>query len=81
MPDTGVNVLGMRIRQLRKQQGLRQWELAERIGLTRAAVGHYEDSARRQPDLNTLVKLADALHTTTDYLLGRTDDSAAQAII
>lgn len=52
-----------------KERGYNQKELAERTGLTEAAVSKYL-SGYRTPHLEILVVLAKALGVTTDYLLG-----------
>ncbi len=65
-------MLGKRLSQLRKQSKLKQGELAEIIGIARTTYGMYEQG-QRQPDYETLEKLADYFEVTTDYLLGRSD--------
>ena len=49
-----------------------QEQLAEMADISRAMVGRYE-TTDQLPALDTLVRIADALGTSTDYLLGRTD--------
>ncbi|MBF8378516.1 helix-turn-helix transcriptional regulator [Alicyclobacillus mali] len=71
-------MFGERLERLRIQQGLSQDQLAEAVGLTRAAVSHYE-KGRRRPDFDTVRKLADFFHVSTDYLLGLTDQPLPQA--
>lgn len=63
--------LGSRIRDLRKQHDLTQNEIAEHLGMGRSNFGHIEND-RVVPSSDDLQKIADILHTTTDYLLGRT---------
>ena len=67
-------VHGNRIKLLREQLGLTQTELAEKIGLTQAAIMHFE-KGYKQPSQTTLVAIADVLDCSTDYLLGRTESS------
>lgn len=59
-----------RITELLRTRGVMQKDLAELIGVTESTLSRYM-SGERKPDLNTLSNLATALHTTTDYLLGR----------
>ena len=47
-----------------------QQDLGNAIGVTKVSVCGYE-SGTRIPNLEKLVKLADTLGTSTDYLLGR----------
>ena len=67
-------MLGMRIAILRISKGWSQAELARRISVSASAVGMYEQG-RREPSLGLLVRLAQELGVTTDYLLmgGMTD--------
>lgn len=64
---------GDRIAYLREQNNLTQQQLADKIGITRASLSHYEKN-RREPDYKTLEKLADFFEVSIDYLLGRTDN-------
>ena len=68
-----VNSFGERLAQLRNQKELSQYKLAELLGFSRGQVANYEQGTR-QPDFDTLKKLAAFFNVTTDYLLGRTDD-------
>ena len=61
-------MLGIRIVILRISKGWSQAELAQRIGVSASAVGMYEQG-RREPSLGLLVRLAQELGATTDYLL------------
>ncbi len=61
--------MGKRIREQRKLRGLSQEELSVMIGAGRTMVAHYEKEARL-PSFGRLIKLAQALNVSTDYLLG-----------
>ncbi|MCY9664510.1 helix-turn-helix domain-containing protein [Paenibacillus alginolyticus] len=63
---------GDRIALLREKRGLTQEELSNKIGISRAALSHYETN-RREPDYETINKIANFFNVTVDYLLGRTD--------
>lgn len=65
-------MFGDRLKKLREDKDLRQKELAKIIGLSDRTIGMYEQG-RREPDFNTLTKLADFFNVSIDYLLGRTD--------
>lgn len=69
-----------RLRETREERGRTQQSLAEQLGVTAPAVSHWENSHNngraRDPSAANLVKLADALDVSTDYLLCRTDDPA-----
>ncbi|SDJ01068.1 helix-turn-helix domain-containing protein [Natribacillus halophilus] len=61
---------GDRIAHLRNKGNLTQTALSEKIGITRASLSHYEKN-RREPDYDTLKKLANYFEISTDYILGR----------
>jgi transcriptional regulator with XRE-family HTH domain len=68
---------GHRIAGLRDEKHLTQEELAHKVGITRSALSHYENN-RREPDYDTIQKIANFFTVTVDYLMGR-DDEPAQA--
>lgn len=53
----------------RSDSGYTQKEVADLLKISRQAYSSYE-TGTRQPDPSTLVKLAEVLNTTVDYLLG-----------
>ncbi len=61
--------LGETIRELRREKGLSQEQLAERTGLSRQTIYKWE-SGQAAPDLENLKTLAGALGTTVSRLLG-----------
>ena len=63
------NPLGSRISELLNKSGMTQKELAEKIGVTEVSAHRYINGDRN-PKGSTIVKIADALGTTSDYLLG-----------
>ena len=62
-----------RLQAARKPKGLKGRELAEMLGISYSSYSKYE-STDRKPDIDMLVRIADILDVTTDYLLGRTDE-------
>lgn len=62
-----------RLISLREERNLSQVEVARALGITRSAFSMYE-LRQREPDMETVRKLANYFNVTTDYLLGRTDD-------
>lgn len=68
-----MGLLGKRLRALRESKQLSQIEVGRLLRITSASVSAYE-LAKREPDHDTLTKLADLYNTSADYLLGRTDD-------
>ena len=62
----------MRLKELRLEKGLTQKAVAEVIGCSASTYPKYERE-EREPDLDTLCKLADFYKVTVDYLIGRSD--------
>lgn len=63
-------MIGKRVRELRMERGMSQQELGLAIGVTKVSICGYENGTRL-PNLEKLIKLAEVLETSTDYLLGR----------
>ena len=63
-------MLGNKLKQLRISKNKTQQQVADYLGITRAAYSHFENN-RNDPDKETLVKLAILFDVTTDFLLGR----------
>ena len=61
------------LRELRIQKGLTQAELSKALQVSASSIGMYEQG-RREPDNETLGRIANFFNVTTDYLLGRTDE-------
>lgn len=60
--------LGMMIATLRKEQGMTQLELAEKMGVTDKAVSKWERDLS-YPDINSIPKLAEIFHVSVDDLM------------
>ena len=65
-----------RIRDLRNDNDLKQWEVAEYLLMNPRVYGTYERGEREIP-VWAIIKLADLYKTSTDYILGRTKDQSA----
>ena len=59
---------GEKIKEARKQSGLSQEQLAEKIGVSRSAVAKWERD-RGLPDVDNLKALSQLLNVSVDYLL------------
>ena len=66
-------VLANRLRQLRKEKGLTQNQVAIYCDITEKTYQNYE-LMTREPKLEILVKIADLLDVSIDYLVGRTNE-------
>lgn len=65
--------LAERLKELRKEKGVTQTQIADYLGLKLRAYQYYE-SGEHRPEYEKLMALADFFEVTTDYLLGRTDE-------
>lgn len=61
-----------RLKQLRKERKLTQEELGKKINVSKVSISGYE-SGSRNPDTETLKKIADLFDVSIDYLLGRSN--------
>ena len=66
--------LGERISEMLRKQGVQQKELAERIGITEAAMSRYI-AGTREPKPDVIANMAITLRTTSDYPLGIENDA------
>ncbi|SFU69994.1 helix-turn-helix domain-containing protein [Alicyclobacillus macrosporangiidus] len=70
-----------RFKLLREGRGWTQDDIAAKLGVSRSTIAGYESENKgRVPREETLIKIAELLGCTTDYLLGRTDDPHASAV-
>lgn len=56
-----------RLRQAREQAGLTQLDLAEKLGVTKSAIGNYENGVS-SPKWDVLLKIFDVLHVEPNFL-------------
>jgi transcriptional regulator with XRE-family HTH domain len=61
-----------RLKELRKEFNMTQKQLGEKLNLTNATIGMYE-SGVRNPEIKTMITLADLFNVSADYLLGFSD--------
>ena len=64
--------MGKIIRELRKDRGLTQGQLAKIIASTQDTISLWE-LGKSYPDVTNLIKLAKFFNVSTDYLLGLND--------
>lgn len=68
-------MIGDILKELREDRGLTQNDLADKLRLSRTSISGYENNIN-DPNLDTLVQLADFFNVSTDYLLRRTKESS-----
>ena len=61
--------MGTQIKKFRKQAGLTQAELAEKVGVHETTIRRWEQERDRGPDGNTITVLAEIFHTTPEQFL------------
>lgn len=66
-----LTTLGDKILYLRKQKNIGQKEFALYLHVSVSTISNYENNVH-QPDIPTLIKIADYFNISVDYLLGRT---------
>ena len=62
-----------RLKTLRKSHNLTQTDIAMKLEIAKSTVAGYEKGFRK-PKIKTVNQLAEIFNTSTDYLLGLTDD-------
>ena len=63
---------GKRLREARLGQGMSQGELARACNFDASAISHFENGGRL-PSLGNLIKVANGVRVSTDFLLGLTE--------
>lgn len=64
-----MSVFSERLSLLRKMHGVSQSYLSKQFGFQRSTFGNYE-LGTREPNIDTLIKIARYFNVTTDFLLG-----------
>lgn len=68
---------GNKLRKMRENKGLLQKEVADALKISTSTIGMYEQN-RREPDNNTLKKIANYFEVSTDYLLDNTSKQSEE---
>lgn len=63
-----------RIRDLREDNDLKQSDVAKHLNIAQTVYSRYERGFQTMP-INHLIKLAKLYNTSTDYILGLTDET------
>ena len=62
----------LNLKKLREERAISQRALAEVIGVSQQSVNKYENH-NIEPDIETLIRIADYFDVSMDYLVGRTE--------
>ncbi len=65
-------IISQRIKELRLEMGLTQTQLSVMVGCTQSMVARWERE-ECEPTATAILKLAEALDCSCDYLLGKTE--------
>lgn len=68
--------VGARLKALRKRRGLTQGQVAEYAGISQSTLSEIERGEIAPKTIDAIVNLTNYFGTTTDFLLGLTDDSS-----
>ena len=74
-------IQGHRLRQIRAQRGLSQGALAKLVATDAQYISKLERGVRVSVSTTTLERLVHALHVSSDYLLGLSDQAAPAAVV
>ncbi len=66
-------MFSLKLRELRQEKGYTQKQISDKTGISRSVLSQYE-TGHSEPTASVIIKLADALEVTTDYLLERADE-------
>lgn len=66
-----------RLKELRKSRNITQTDFARSFHISNGTIGNWE-SGKREPNLETMQKIADYFNVTVDYLIGRSDNHSDQ---
>ena len=62
----------LRLREIREAKGMSQIEAAKQLNVSRQSYNFYENG-KRDPDTQTLQRMAEFFNVSVDYLIGNTD--------
>ncbi len=69
-----------RLKNLRKQAGFTQVDVASKLGISQQAYASWERGAKK-PTQDNLVKIAQILNVSVDYLLGNTGNKKTSDVL
>ena len=65
-----MSIFSERLKELRKEKKLTQTELASKLDISQKSYSNWE-SGKAEPTLDNIIKLADLLEVSLDWLFGR----------
>ncbi|WP_029228402.1 helix-turn-helix domain-containing protein [Caldicellulosiruptor acetigenus] len=67
-----MNLFRFRLKELREEKNISRSDLAEILGVSTQTIANYENG-HREPNFDTLLKIAEYFDVTVDYLIGNSD--------
>lgn len=64
----------LNLKEIREEKNLQQKDIAKSLNRTPACISSWE-TGKTEPSIDDIIKLADLLEVSTDYLLGRTNEN------
>lgn len=64
----------LNLKEIREEKNLQQKDIAKKLSRTPACISSWE-TGKTEPSIDDIIKLADILEVSTDYLLGRTNEN------
>jgi len=75
-----MKTLAKRLREARKKSGYNQIDAAKKLGISNGTLSGYERNYR-DPDTDTLKRMADLYDVSVDWLLGKSDPNSERETI
>jgi len=72
-------MLGQRLKELRKEKGITQIQLAEMLGVSKGTVAMWEVD-KRKPTFEMLERLSDIFDKQVGYIMGTSNDDSSAAL-
>lgn len=72
-------MFSVKLKEIRKEKGITQIELARKLGVATGTVGNWE-SGKREPDFDTMTKIARFFGVSVDWLIGHSPYARRQIL-
>lgn len=75
MNEIGLHSIANKLLEYREKNNLKQFELAKKLEISRSTLSYYEN-AKSEPPVYILIKMAQVLNCSVDYLLGLSSNNS-----
>ena len=80
MNEIGLHSIANKLLEYREKHNLKQFELAQKLEISRSTLSYYEN-AKSEPPVYILIKMAQVLNCSVDYLLGLSSNNSSNSNI